>query len=215
MDVEKSRMPAAGLTEAWASVEKPPEETTRAKLLGITERLMSARGYEGVAIKDIAAIAGIRPAAIFYHFPTKADLVTASLDAATVQLDGMFAGIAGDTSDPKARIAAFITRFGEVKRQRGEFCFAGVLAAGRGGLPENVMEAVVRSKSRISGWIAGHLREAFPDLSVGRCEAQAEAVLALAEGALLVARMANDPAAYDRVVGVTLPTLLDPRMDKI
>ena len=106
-------------TESMAGVR--PDGGTRAQLLAITERLMSAAGYEGVAIKDIAAVAGVRPAAIFYHFPTKADLVAAALDASVKALAGRLAELDGQHADPMARVRAFIDYFGAVKRARNEF----------------------------------------------------------------------------------------------
>ncbi|HUN11256.1 MAG TPA: TetR/AcrR family transcriptional regulator [Rhabdaerophilum sp.] len=194
-------------TESMAGVR--PDGGTRAQLLAITERLMSAAGYEGVAIKDIAAVAGLRPAAIFYHFPTKADLVAAALDASVKALAGRLAELDGQHADPMARVRAFIDYFGAVKRARNEFCFAGVLAASCKGLPENVAVGVKQFEAQIAEWAAGHFREAFPDLSGDMVRAKGEAVLALAEGALLVTRMSGDQAAYDRVVAAILPKLVE------
>ncbi|MCA0400393.1 MAG: TetR/AcrR family transcriptional regulator [Proteobacteria bacterium] len=193
------------------SAVKPPG-STKARLLAITERLMSARGYEGVAIKDIAAKAGLRPAAIFHHFPTKADLVAAALAASVENLRGFLGAIEAETEDPRARIARLVSLFGETKSAQGEFCFAGVLAASSNELPEGVLAGVDRFRSVFAGWVATQFRATRPqdperDMEAGPARV-GEAVLALAEGALLVARMSGDRDSYGRTVSLLLPPLL-------
>jgi len=183
------------------------EGGTRAQLLEITEHLMSARGYEGVAIKDIAAVVGLRPAAIFYHFPTKAELVAAALEASIARVGEMLAQIDRQHPDPLARVKGFLEQFGAIKRARNEFCFAGVLAASCNGLPENVSDGVKRFETQIVDWAAAHFREASPKLSGSEAQSNGQAVLALAEGALLVTRMSGEHAAYDRVIAAAWPVL--------
>lgn len=188
-------------------VEARHEGGTRAQLLEITEHLMSARGYEGVAIKDIAAVVGLRPAAIFYHFPTKAELVAAALDASIGRVGGMLAEIDRQHAAPLARVKGFLDEFGAIKRARNEFCFAGVLAASCNGLPGNVADGVKRFEAQIVDWATAHFREASPDLSAEEALSNGQAVLALAEGALLVTRMSGDHVAYDRVIAASWPAL--------
>lgn len=180
---------------------------TRAQLLEITEHLMSARGYEGVAIKDIAAGIGLRPAAIFYHFPTKAELVAAALDASIERVGSMLAEIDRKHPDPLARVKGFLDHFGAIKRARNEFCFAGVLAASCNGLPGNVADGVKRFEAQIVNWGAAHFRDVSPGLSAEEALSSGQAVLALAEGALLVTRMSGDQTAYDRVIEAAWPAL--------
>ncbi len=192
---------------AQMKVEARGDGGTRAQLLEVTEHLMSARGYEGVAIKDIAAVVGLRPAAIFYYFATKAELVAAALEASIVRVGGMLIEIDRQYPDPLARVKGFLDRFGAIKRARNEFCFAGVLAASCNGLPGNVADGVKRFEAQIVDWATAHFREASPELSAEEALSSGQAVLALAEGALLVTRMSGDQAAYDRVVAASWPAL--------
>ena len=50
---------------------------TRRRILAAALELMSARGYDGVRIEEIAAAADIANATFFLHFPTKAALIAA------------------------------------------------------------------------------------------------------------------------------------------
>lgn len=192
---------------AQVKAEARQEGGTRAQLLEITEHLMSACGYEGVAIKDIAAVAGLRPAAIFYHFPSKAELVAAALEASIARVGGMLAEIDRQHADPLSCVKGFLDHFGAIKRARNEFCFAGVLAASCNGLPENVSAGVKRFEAQIVDWAAAHFRAASPGLSADKALANGQAALALAEGALLVTRMSGEHAAYDRVIAAAWPAL--------
>jgi AcrR family transcriptional regulator len=53
---------------------------TRLKLMLATERLVAAKGFDGVSVRDIAAEAGANLSAISYHFVSKTRLVVATLD---------------------------------------------------------------------------------------------------------------------------------------
>ena len=54
-----------------------PEEKTaagRQRILDEAQRLFSARGYQGVSIRDIAQACGLSNAALYYHFGSKQNL---------------------------------------------------------------------------------------------------------------------------------------------
>ncbi|OQW58449.1 MAG: hypothetical protein A4S14_07370 [Proteobacteria bacterium SG_bin9] len=54
----------------------------RAAILAAASRLFYEQGLEPVSIDMVAAAAGLTKRALYYHFPTKHDLVLAYLDAA-------------------------------------------------------------------------------------------------------------------------------------
>lgn len=53
---------------------------TPLRLMLATEKLVAARGFDGVSVRDIAAEAGANLSAISYHFVSKTRLVLATLD---------------------------------------------------------------------------------------------------------------------------------------
>jgi AcrR family transcriptional regulator len=53
---------------------------TRMRLMLATERLVAARGFDGVSVRDIAGEAGTNLSAISYHFVSKTKLVLTTLD---------------------------------------------------------------------------------------------------------------------------------------
>ena len=55
----------------------PRQNSRRALVLDAASRLFAERGYHGTSIRDIAADAGMTPAAIYSHFTSKAELLVA------------------------------------------------------------------------------------------------------------------------------------------
>jgi AcrR family transcriptional regulator len=58
---------------------------TRMRLMLATERLVAAKGFDGVSVRDIAAEADANLSAISYHFVSKTCLVLATLDWRGIQ----------------------------------------------------------------------------------------------------------------------------------
>jgi AcrR family transcriptional regulator len=81
---------------------------TRARILRIAGELFAQQGYTGTTIADIARELGTTTAALYYHFPSKADilggLLAEPLAAYTRILDSLKAG----TPSPEDMLGAFI-----------------------------------------------------------------------------------------------------------
>src|SRR5215475_11693621 len=61
----------------------PPErrgEQTRERILDAAEALFADRGFEGAALRDVAARVGIRTPSLYNHFPSKEALYAAVLE---------------------------------------------------------------------------------------------------------------------------------------
>lgn len=88
----------------------PPSATQR-RLLDAARDAFGARGFHGTTTRDIAAAAGMSPAAIYVHHRTKESLLYAiSLDGHQATLAALRAAAA--TADgPPAQLAAMIRRF--------------------------------------------------------------------------------------------------------
>src|SRR5450755_4604749 len=81
---------------------------TKERILAIARELFARQGYTGTTIADIARELGTTTAALYYHFPSKADilqgLLAEPLAAYTRIIDGLGAG--GLT--PQELLGAFI-----------------------------------------------------------------------------------------------------------
>ena len=54
-----------------------PASSTKQRILGIARELFARQGYTGTSIADIAHELGTSTAALYYHFPSKADILRA------------------------------------------------------------------------------------------------------------------------------------------
>ncbi|WP_158970597.1 TetR/AcrR family transcriptional regulator [Chachezhania sediminis] len=59
---------------------KVKSDVTRQKVLTAAARLFSERGFAGATMRDIAAAADMRAGSLYYHFPSKTDLIEVVLD---------------------------------------------------------------------------------------------------------------------------------------
>jgi AcrR family transcriptional regulator len=71
--------------------------------------LMGEHGYEGTSTRDIAAAAGVSVAALYYHFPSKLDLLREFLDEAhDVVLARVERDVESAGADHRARLDAAV-----------------------------------------------------------------------------------------------------------
>ncbi len=60
--------------------QTPATSTSRERILDAAESLFASRGFEGAAMRDIAAGAGLNPASLYNHFASKQALFEAVLE---------------------------------------------------------------------------------------------------------------------------------------
>jgi AcrR family transcriptional regulator len=71
--------------------------------------LMAEHGYEGTSTRDIASAAGVSVAALYYHFPSKLDLLREFLhEAHDIVLARLARDLAAAGDDPRARLDAAV-----------------------------------------------------------------------------------------------------------
>ena len=53
---------------------------TRARIIETSAELFAERGYAGTSMRDLAEKLGVTPAALYYHFPSKGDILKELVD---------------------------------------------------------------------------------------------------------------------------------------
>lgn len=83
--------------------------STRRNVLDAVGRIVTARGIEGIRIREIAAEAELSPGAVLYHFPDHAELLHA-VHADTVRryVEGRIGAARAPDSDPVGRLLAVL-----------------------------------------------------------------------------------------------------------
>jgi TetR/AcrR family transcriptional regulator, transcriptional repressor for nem operon len=180
-------------------VEQGVVANTAERALDVAERLVQVRGFNGVSYADVAAELGVTKAALHYHFATKAELGEALIDRYTARFEAALGEIDQRLSDASSKISAYTAIYLDVLRQQ-RMCLCGMLAAEYQTLPSPMQYAIVRFFDINETWLelvlnqgqqAGTLRHR------GSARDAARVVIGTLEGAMLVARLHDDPARLE------------------
>ena len=195
--------------------------TKAEEILNSAERLARRRGYNGFSFRDLAEEVGIKSASVHYHFPTKANLGAAVAQRYT---ERFIAGL-GDPDDPGAGPRALLERYVDAFRRAlvrdRQMCLCGMLGAEVESLPPEVASEVRTFFELNVEWLAAVLScravgapgNGVPEDGVPgdrtMAERQALTILAMLEGALVVARTMRRDEVFDRIAE-TVTTLAPP-----
>ncbi|GAB5387929.1 MAG: hypothetical protein Alpg2KO_08970 [Alphaproteobacteria bacterium] len=172
-------------------MSKPPSK--REQILDVAERMARSGGYDGFSFRQIADQVGIKGASVVYHFPTKQALGEAIAQRYTQRF---FAAI-GAVDQDDAPIDRFIRVFRHALKVDGQMCLCGLLGAEINALPAPVA-AEARNFFNLSvAW----LEKAYASATAPRDSALS--LLALLEGALIVAQSLDDPEAFERILSAS------------
>ena len=105
-------------------------EETRQQLLDATMRVLLTRGFEGTRVSEIAKEAGVTTGAIYNHFSSKGELLSAAVAASA---PSVLASVleSGDGSSALQAFREIGTRMPKSTRQGGALTLEFVLAAAR------------------------------------------------------------------------------------
>jgi AcrR family transcriptional regulator len=89
-------------------------------LLDEAARLFGTRGYDSTSMRDIAAAVGMLPGSLYYHFPSKEDLLVAVYTIGMEQMQAAVQSAIAPLSDPWERVeAASAAHLGTLLDRRG------------------------------------------------------------------------------------------------
>lgn len=189
-----------------------PPPDTRQRLLDAAMELFVFHGYERTGLAQIAKRAGANPGSLYYFFPTKEDLLAATLERRKELLqpevlDPIWARI----SDPLERVFGLLAGYRQmlIVTEFDHGCPIGNLVIEVGNTHPNIRRLLVEN---FDNWLAAVQRcfeEARERLPAGTdARALAVFVLTTMEGAVMLARSYRNFEAYDAAV-VTLRDYLE------
>lgn len=162
------------------------------------------RGYDGFSYADISSDLAIDKPSVHHHFVTKADLARELVMRYRERFD---AARDEPTADARERLRRYASLYAELFTRGGRVCLCGVLTADAMTLPAAVRELTAAFFVDQRSFIAEVLRSSRADAP--RARRGAETFLAGLEGALLLARAADDPAARATTVDRVALSLID------
>lgn len=177
-----------------------PASSTQARVVEAASHLFARRGYAATSIADIAQAAGLLKGNLAYYFKTKQDLLGAVLAA---RADALRAELRGPAAaDESARMAVerlldHVRRSADALARDG--CPLGSLSTELGKSDEGLHAGAAALLLELQDF----LREAFAGaLPADQADEAAEQLLALLQGAAVLAQAKRDPGVVHRQLAV-------------
>ena len=185
------------------------------RLLRAAAKLIHERGFTAVSVADICSEAGVQKGSFYHFFPTKKELVIETIN----WFGNAFQTGVGNRVDPGApaldQLQQLVEGMTELHRADHEAagcvrgCPIGNLALEMAHRCENIQSKVQDVFASWRNWIEALIRTGIErgELRIEDPAATAEALVANLEGALMMAKAANDPCVFQRIMTNTIELL--------
>ncbi|MCA9281904.1 MAG: TetR/AcrR family transcriptional regulator [Phycisphaeraceae bacterium] len=188
-------------------VPPPPagsESQTRQRLIDAAMELFWFQGYANTGLAQIARKADALPGSLYHFFPTKEDLLRATLEERLVRIwPDLLDPIWGKVDDPIERVFALLEgyRQGLIFMEFGGGCPIGNLALELAETHPNTRPLLAANFDNWTDAVEQCFKDASDRLPEGTDTRQlAVFVLTTMEGAIMLARTYRDFTAYDAAV---------------
>lgn len=171
------------------------ENGTSQAILALSQKLFQERGYNAFSYRDLSRVIGIKPASIYYHFPSKSDLAHSLVIRAREKFKLSFSDIDSQTDDYKKKLKLYFKLFIDDFRKTKKICFCSMLAADFTNLPLQVQEEVKRLFADHERWLTRTLEEGARAKVLsykGTPEIRAKNIFAAIEGSTVSACISKD-----------------------
>ncbi len=188
----------------------PRLSNPKERIIELALSLLERRGFGGFSYRHLSEALGIKPAAVHYHFPSKADLGVALAADLRRGFEKWAAQTDARLASPRERLDAFFEMHTRFLRDEVASPF-GVLEAEYGSLPDGMRQEVRSLASEIHAWLARTLRQGLDAGEFGfsgNADDQAIVLGATVQGALHMAR-AFGPGHYHAAIA-QLKRLIEP-----
>lgn len=173
-----------------------------AKEMILTEarRIAQSRGYNGMNFRELADRVGIKPASIYHHFASKADLGAAVAKRYWEDAAANLEAIGNEEDDPKAALRRYPEVFRRSLENENRLCLGSFMSAEHDDLPGLVMEEVQAFTDVNVAWLSRMLVSAGIVDSDDGAKTRGRAIFASIAGAQLMARSRSEIALFDTLV---------------
>ena len=172
---------------------------TKTKILDAAEGFIVLGGYSAFSFRDIAEAVKIKSASVHYHYPTKADLVSAVMVRYTADFSSQLPNPNNENFDAKVLLNGFINGFKTKIVDQRNMSLCTMLTSNKSVLPESVCVELAAFYQLILDW----LTQVFMSLDKIDKDAalmQASQLLACLHGASILVQGTNQPEFFDRAL---------------
>lgn len=179
------------------------ENTTATKILDVAQGMVRNRGYSAFSYADISKEVGIRKASIHYHFASKDDLVRSLVQRYRETMGRQCDGIFQATERLDLRLVQFVNLY-RAGLEQHQICLCGMLAADFAVLSTDTQVEIRGFFWDTEAWLTNLLQMGCDD-GLWTCspsvQAEAKGLIALLQGAQLIARSTVSPTTFfDNIV---------------
>src|SRR5688572_216952 len=177
-------------------------DITHDEILDAAQHLMETRGCNGFSMRDLGEDVGMRAASLHYHFPAKADLLTAVVRRYRDRLNARLAEIEAETDALAARLERVAALIAPLPDNGPRLCVVAVMAADGLTLPPGPNDEARQLAANLLGWLARFASQAKADGELppgAQPDSIAAFLLAVVQGALLLERT-GPPGIAGRVL---------------
>jgi TetR/AcrR family transcriptional repressor of nem operon len=171
----------------------------REAILLAARNIAQSQGYNGLNFRDLAREVGIKPASIYYHFPSKADLGVAVARRYWQDGAAALALIARQSPDPLQALGRFPEIFRRSLEAGNRLCLGSFVGAETDNLPAAMAEEIQAFAQVNIAWI-DQMLVAAKVCGKEDSQARAQAIFAAVAGAQLIARSRGDISLFDRLI---------------
>ncbi|MEM9906960.1 MAG: TetR/AcrR family transcriptional regulator [Cyanobacteria bacterium P01_D01_bin.44] len=173
------------------------ENNTAQKILDVAQEMVRNRGYSAFSYADISQQVGIRKASIHYHFPSKDELVKELVKRYQETMQRACDRIAESEATPGEQMMAFANLY-RSGLDNQQICLCAMLAADFEVLSQPIQNEIQRFFWATEAWLTNLLQQGV-DANLWDCqpsvEQEAKGLIAMLQGAQLLARSAADSTA--------------------
>ncbi|WP_173203773.1 TetR/AcrR family transcriptional regulator [Sphingopyxis sp. BSNA05] len=174
--------------------------STRLAIMDIAAEAVRRRGYNGVSLDQIARDVGIQKSSIYYHFSSKSELIAAIFRRFSGQIFS-FLEETGQQRRAGDRLMAYIVETGTFVEEGESICMSIALNIDRDRLHSEIVDDLLSFHEANIAWLTETFELGLKDGSIadiGDPVEEANACLALVDGAQLMARAHQDSNLYDQ-----------------
>lgn len=172
---------------------------TKERIMDAAQKIVQAKGYNGLSFRDLATEVGVKSASVHYHFPTKGDLGAALAKRYTEIGIKYFNEMSKQSLDKQTAMKKYTDIFRMALVSENRMCLCGIMSAEYADLPPEVRVEVDNFTEANVNWLAQLFSSDLgeDEASLGK---HALSIFAAIEGAQLVARGKGQVAIYDQII---------------
>lgn len=182
--------------EVWSTARDEQHRIKREAILRVASRLLNLKGYAGMSLTDIANELGLRNAALYYYYESKADLVFACFKRGQNIVSEAIQFAEQNSTNGLDAIECYVRVMGQRLREEGEIpTLQGLFA-----VEEKHLHAIMKAALIQVERIANLIRRGIEDKSIRECDVLlTTAMLSSALRALPPRYSATDESEWPRL----------------